>query len=524
MCCFIAARPRGHRLRLPLAANSTSNITVAKDLDGTAIDIAGTAGGKNALGGGSGVDKAGSLTVPTYTLSSIAADGTASETAYVGVEPALKGLDANVMGMNTRVVKNTKDIENNTTDISNINTTITSINTGKFGLVQQADENAVITVAKDSLGNAMDVSGKGGRLRKVTGLAEGALSDKSTDAITGAQLLKTNSSVTGALGGGAKLNADGTIAGPTYKIQGQDKSNVGDAFAALDGQVTKNTTNITTLTTNVGDITQQIGLLSNDSMKWSAGKDAFSAEHGTGAAAKASRITDVADGTNDTDAVNLKQLKGLKTAGTDALKGVGDNAVRYAWDDKNKNGVIDDGELTTAELKLKGSKDASGKEIGTKLGNVGNGEISETSLQAVNGSQLNTTNMALAGALGGGASFVNGVFNAPTYSINTYGRSDGSTKIDVSNVSDAIRELNENDATFVRGMTALDQSINDRIKGLAPATTGVTWDNAERSSLPIRKSTRQTVLVLTVCRLSMMASIPSRMSRMARSPRVPPMS
>jgi autotransporter adhesin len=85
-----------------------------------------------------------------------------------------------------------------------------------------------------------------------------------------------------------------------------------------------------------------------------------------------------------------------------------------------------------------------------------------------------------ANSVGGGSSFTNGVFNAPTYSINTYGRNDGPAKVDVRNVGDAIRELNENDATFVRGILALDQSINDRIKGLAPSTTGVTWDEERR--------------------------------------------
>ncbi|RCW79526.1 trimeric autotransporter adhesin [Phyllobacterium bourgognense] len=411
------------------------------------------AGVARALGGNAGFNEFGRMVLPTYTLSSIAADGTTAEAAYVGVEPALKSLDANVKGINTRVLENTQNI-------NSINTTINELNTGTAGLVQQADENAVVTVAKDSLGNAMDVSGKGGRLRKVTGVAEGVVSDKSTDALTGSQLFKTNSSITAALGGGAKLNPDGTIAGPTYKIQGQDKSNVGDAFATLDGQVTRNTENITTVTTNVGNITKEISLLSTDSLKWNAEKDAFSAQRGTGAAAKASRITDVADGTNDTDAINLKQLKSrLQTAGTDALNGVGDNAVRYAWDDKNKNGVVDDGELTTAELKLKGSKDASGKDIGTKLGNVGDGEISATSLQAVNGSQLNTTNNAIIGALGGGSTFINGVFNAPNYALDTHDTGGKSSTVNINNVGDALAALNGNDKVFNDRFAGVDNRL-----------------------------------------------------------------
>jgi hypothetical protein len=36
------------------------------------------------------------------------------------------------------------------------------------------------------------------------------------------------------LGGNAKVNADGTITGPTYNVAQGNQSNVGDALTALD--------------------------------------------------------------------------------------------------------------------------------------------------------------------------------------------------------------------------------------------------------------------------------------------------
>ena len=91
-------------------------------------------------------------------------------------------------------------------------------------------------------------------------------------------------------------------------------------------------------------------------------------------------ITNVAAGVNDTDAVNVGQLKDV----SNQLDQLADNAVQY--DDDSKGQVTLGGEQSTD----------GGRTGGTKITNVHQGDISEGSTDAVNGSQLYDTNKNVA--------------------------------------------------------------------------------------------------------------------------------
>ncbi|EFN7883908.1 hemagglutinin [Escherichia coli] len=133
-------------------------------------------------------------------------------------------------------------------------------------------------------------AGHGGNASKITNVANGAVSETSTDAINGGQLYGVSNSVVDALGGGAAVNADGSISAPTYSIANTDYNNVGDALDAIDSTL-------------------------DDALLWdaTAGEDgAFSASRD----GKASVITNVADGNigeDSTDAVNGSQLFATQT-------------------------------------------------------------------------------------------------------------------------------------------------------------------------------------------------------------------
>ncbi|WP_345247924.1 YadA-like family protein [Pigmentiphaga soli] len=88
-----------------------------------------------------------------------------------------------------------------------------------------------------------------------------------------------------------------------------------------------------------------------------------------GAPGSERQITNVAGGTADTDAVNLRQLKALEST----IETGDANAVQY-----------DDGTKKVVTLQ--------GGTGGTRITNVANGDVSATSTDAVNGSQLNATN------------------------------------------------------------------------------------------------------------------------------------
>ncbi|UXS05627.1 BrpC (plasmid) [Agrobacterium tumefaciens] len=118
-----------------------------------------------------------------------------------------------------------------------------------------------------------DGTGKQVQLRNV------APGTTETDAVNAAQLAST----VAALGGGAKLNSDGSVQAPTYEIAGLQHNNVGDALKA-------------TYETSVRYVTDAQGNRTNNIML---------AGNGTGPVA----IRNLADGKKDSDAVNLRQVK-----------------------------------------------------------------------------------------------------------------------------------------------------------------------------------------------------------------------
>ena len=128
-------------------------------------------------------------------------------------------------------------IDITTNYLTNIQTTLDS---GSMGLVQQVGgPKGPITVAHDTGGTVVNVSGTDGN-RVVTGVANGAVTATSTDAVNGSQLNSTNQAVVGYLGGGAGYdNITGSFNAPTYNVDNKAYNNVGGAIDALN-QVDQN--------------------------------------------------------------------------------------------------------------------------------------------------------------------------------------------------------------------------------------------------------------------------------------------
>ncbi|HID3504176.1 TPA: beta strand repeat-containing protein [Escherichia coli] len=256
---------------------------------------------------------------------------------------------------------------------------------------------AINTSLSDSLGDALlwdsttgAFSAKHGSTASViTNVADGAVSDSSSDAVNGSQLYDVSNSVVDVLGGGAGVNTDGSISAPTYTIANTDYDNVGDALNALD----------TTL---------------DDAMLWdaTAGENgAFSASHD----GSASKRTNVAAGTisdTSTDAVNGAQLHGVSSSVAEALGGgaavnsdgsisaptytIADTDYTNVGDAMNAiDSTLDNALLWDAAAGENGAFNASHDGKASVITNVANGQINETSTDAVNGSQLNATNMLI---------------------------------------------------------------------------------------------------------------------------------
>ncbi|HCN5661895.1 TPA: YadA-like family protein [Escherichia coli] len=346
---------------------------------------------------------------------------------------------------NDAVAANTTNIATNTTNITNLTDAVDSL--GDDSLLWNATAGAFS--AKH---------GTNGTDSKITKLLAGTVSSDSTDAINGSQLYGLADSFTSYLGGGADISDAGVLTGPTYTIGGTDYNNVGDALAAIN----------TSFSTSLGD-----ALLWDATAK--GGDGAFSA--GRGKDNTASIITNVADGaisSTSSDAINGSQLydtskyiantlggdaevnaDGTITAPTYAIAGGSYSNVGDALEAIDT--TLDDALLwdATANDGNGAFSAAHGKDkTASVITNVANGAISSTSSDAINGSQLYTTNKYIADALGGDAEVnADGTITAPSYTI---------ANAEYNNVGDALDALDDNallwDATANDGAGAYNAS------------------------------------------------------------------
>ncbi|KWZ31554.1 ESPR-type extended signal peptide-containing protein [Burkholderia anthina] len=305
-----------------------------------------------ALGGGAAIDPTtGAVTGPTYTLTN---GGT--QTTVGG---ALGALDGALTTANGNIARNTGDIA----DLAS------QIGSGTVGLVQQAGAGANITVGANTDGTAVDFTGTAGA-RKLTGVDAGAVTATSKDAVNGSQLHGVSSSVASAIGGGSTVNADGSISAPSFSLgDGSGGTttvhSVGDAVTNLDGRVTTNEGAVASLADQIGNgkvgLVQQAGPGANITV----GANTDGAAVSFVGTAGARKLSGVANGVNDDDAVTIAQLKA-----TGLIDYTGKEIAAVTYDDISLGSVT------------------FGGTGGTKLLNVAPGLIAAGSMEAVNGGQL----------------------------------------------------------------------------------------------------------------------------------------
>ena len=428
------------------------------------------------LGGGATVNAQGVVTSPNYSLKS---------GIFGTVGDALTGLDNNTLQWDslkkaysaahgtdtTSTITNVKDgaisdtskdavngsqlkttNDNVATNTANITTNTNSINTLTDSVGDLKDDALLWNGTAFSAAHGTEATSK------ITNLLAGTVSSDSTDAINGSQLYGLADSFTSYLGGGADISDAGVLTGPTYTIGGTDYNNVGDALAAIN----------TSFSTSLGD-----ALLWDATAK--GGDGAFSAGRGTDNTA--SIITNVADGaisSTSSDAINGSQLYDTSKYIADTLGGNAEvnadgtiTAPTYAIAGGSYSNVgdaleaidttLDDALLWDATANDGNGAFSAGRGVdktASVITNVADGAISSTSSDAINGSQLYTTNKYIADALGGDAEVnADGSITAPSYTI---------ANAEYNNVGDALDALDDNallwDATANDGAGAYNAS------------------------------------------------------------------
>ncbi|MDR8052959.1 ESPR-type extended signal peptide-containing protein [Burkholderia cenocepacia] len=511
-------------------ANPGDDITVGANTDGNAVDFSSKTGARtlkgvaagdvsatsteavngsqlhgvsdsvaSAIGGGATVNPDGSISAPVFTVG----DGSGGTKIVNSVGDAVTNLDG-------RVTTNEGDIKKLADDIGS----------GTLGLVQQAKPGDDITVGANTDGNAVDFSATGGTARTLKGVAAGDVSATSTEAVNGSQLHGVSDSVASAIGGGATVNPDGSISAPVFTVgdgSGGTKivNSVGDVVTNLDGRVTTNEGDIKKLADDIGSGT--LGLVQQakpgDDITVGANTDGtavdFSATGGTARTLKGVAAGDVS--ATSTEAVNGSQLHGVSDSVASAIGGgatvnpdgsisapvftVGDGSGGT----KIVNSVGDvvtnlDGRVTTNEGDIKkladdigsgtlglvqqakpgdditvgANTDGNAVDFSSKTGaralkGVAAGDVSATSTEAVNGSQLHGVSASVASAIGGGATVnPDGSISAPSFTV---GDGSGGTKI-VNSVGDVVTNLDGRVTTNEGGLKKLSEQLESGTLGL----------------------------------------------------------
>ncbi|EJI9011217.1 YadA-like family protein [Escherichia albertii] len=458
------------------------------------------------LGGGSSVNTNGTINAPSYALKS----GT-----YNNVGAALTGIDEDTLHWNstsnkfsashgsstTNIITNvangnvaagstdavngsqlkaTKDdVAANTTSITNLSNDVADNTTNITNLQDAVDGLGDDALQWDSGKTAFSAAHGASTTSKITNVADGSLAAGSTDAVNGSQLKTTNDNVTtnttnitnlqdavDGLGDDALQWDSGKTAfsaahgaSTTSKITNvADGSLAAGSTDAVNGSQLKATNdNVTTNTTNITNLQDAVDGLGDDALQWDNGKTAFSAAHG---ASTTSKITNVADGSlaaGSTDAVNGSQLKTTNdnvttnttniTTLQDAVDGLGDDALQ--WD--------------SAKSAFSASHNTS---TTSKITNVTAGDLTATSTDAINGSQLYDFSSAIADTLGGGSTVgADGMFSAPTYTI-------GGT--DYDNLGDALTAINASVGTSLGDALMWDDSSKSYSASRAGVTSKIT--------------------------------------------------
>ncbi|EHK8787706.1 YadA-like family protein [Salmonella enterica subsp. enterica serovar Carno] len=398
----------------------------------------------------------------------------------------LKTTNDNVATNTTNITNLTGDVANNTTNITNLTNDVAANTTSITNLTDTVTNLGEDALAWDDASGAFTAAHGTNATSKITNVTAGTISSTSTDAVNGGQLFSLSDSLADYFGGNASVDENGVFTGPSYTIGSNSYDSVGDALAAIN----------TSFSTSLGD-----------ALLWDETASAFSAGHG----GNASKITNVANGAiseTSTDAINGGQLYGVSNSVVDALGGNATvnadgsiSAPTYSIANTDYNNVgdaldaidstLDDALLWDATAGENGAFSASRDGKASVITNVANGDISETSTDAINGSQLFATNTLI---------------NQQNEIINQIAGNTSETYIEENGAGLNYVRTNDTGLTFIdasasgTGATAVgynaaasgESSVAIGQNSSSTVDTGIALGSSSVSSRVIAKSSRET--------------------------------
>ncbi|EAT7237225.1 hypothetical protein DFT34_02875 [Salmonella enterica] len=406
-------------------------------------------------------------------------NGAISESSTDAVNGSqLFATNANVTQNTTDIAANTDSINQNTTDIATNTTNINSLSDSVTTLTDDA-------LLWDAASGAFSAKHNGSD-SKLTNLAAGTLAADSTDAVNGSQLFDTNEKVD-------KNTAD--IATNTDSIN----QNTADITANTDS-INQNTTDIAANTTNINSLSDSVTTLTDDALLWDAASGAFSANHN----GSDSKITNLAAGTlasDSTDAVNGSQLfatnENVSQNTTDIAANttsINQNTTDIATNTTSINNLSNSVTTLTDDALLwdavSGAFSANRNGSASKIINVAAGDLSEDSIDAVNGSQLYETNQRVDQNTSAIADINTSITNLSSDNLSwnettsSFSASHGSSTTNkITNV--AAGELSEESTDAVNGSQLFEtnEKVDQNTTDIAANTTNITQNSSAIENL-----------------------------------------
>ncbi|WP_375639546.1 hypothetical protein, partial [Bartonella sp. AA168HLJHH] len=388
--------------------------------------------------GGEASFKDGALTQPTYKLSYIAKDGVVTESDFQGVGTAFSGLDTNIKNVNARIKEVSEGV-------------------AQDSLLWSKEADAFVArheKSKEEQGRAVRTQENS----RITFLANGEISAKSTDAVTGSQLYSLNEQLATYFGGGAGYDKEGKWKAPDFKIKqfGEDGTsfdknytNVADALTGVGSSITNVQNKLTEQVNNVITKVESESFVQQDKTthRLTIGAKVGGAEINIANESGADRIiSGVGEAKNNNDAVNKSQLdsniKNVNNNVTNKFNELTKNITNITQQVKG-DALLWNDEANAFVARHEKSKEEKGRAVATqdnsKITFLLDGDVSKDSTDAVTGGQLYSLNEQLATYFGGGAGYdEQGQWKAPSFKVKTVKDDGKSEEIDYGNVADAL--------------------------------------------------------------------------------------
>ncbi|WP_208440737.1 Vomp family autotransporter [Bartonella raoultii] len=226
--------------------------------------------------GGNAHYENGTWTNPTFKVKTVNSEGTTEEQSYTSVAEAFEGVGTSFTNVQNKITKE-------------INSAITTIQ-GE-SLIQQDKATQHITIGKDTEGDKIDIANKNKEKRTLTGIKNGALTEDSSEAVTGLQLFTTNNDVATLkknfseiqtsmtevqtnlstiatntsqyLGGGTDILSGKA---PTYTVEDKPYSDVASAFSGVSSSFTEVKKQITDVNNFITNVENQIKNVVSESL------------------------------------------------------------------------------------------------------------------------------------------------------------------------------------------------------------------------------------------------------------------